>query len=482
MRDDFADRNNLRKLQNVRLRKANPDVPPKIVRRHRSRPLKRKRTEMPRLISVLAGVLIFALAWWALDSNWFNTWFSKAPINLTSQPPELILDSDLEPVLGTIVRGDQLRIFHKVKLGETWGSIFSSYGLSLDEASQVEQELKRLGAEKGIRQTIDTGQQLVFYFTPEGALSSIGSAIKKDTTLTISKKSDGSFSGVVTVLPKTSAERVIVGKIENSFSESARGAGAPFDAIDELVDLFSDQFSFHRDFRQGDRFSVIYQDTILEDGTSLGEGTILAAALEVNGKTYFAVRFVGSDGVERYFGQQGELLGNAFLRYPLRFSRISSYFSKSRFHPKLKVRRPHNGVDFAAPTGTPIRSVADGRVTFAGRKGGSGIMVKIKHSDRYSSAYAHLSKIAKGVKKGSKVTRGQVIGAVGMTGLATGPHLHYAFYDRGKYVDPLKIKLPRVQRLKEGQKIDRVYLKRVLYTLLHYQSIDLEEFYRMLKI
>jgi murein DD-endopeptidase MepM/ murein hydrolase activator NlpD len=128
----------------------------------------------------------------------------------------------------------------------------------------------------------------------------------------------------------------------------------------------------------------------------------------------------------------------------VRFSRISSQFSKSRFHPVLKRRRAHNGVDFAAPIGTPVRSVADGVIVSAGYAGGSGNMVKIKHGARWQTAYLHLHRISKGIRKGLKVTRGQVIGSVGKTGLATGPHLHYSLYDRGRYVDPMKTQLPKM--------------------------------------
>ena len=147
---------------------------------------------------------------------------------------------------------------------------------------------------------------------------------------------------------------------------------------------------------------------------------------------------------QHYVDETGVKLGNYFLRYPLKFTRISSVFSKSRFHPILKKSRPHNGVDFAAPTGTPVRSVGDGTVIDAGYRGGAGNMVKIKHNDKYSTAYLHLSKFAKGIKKGVKVSRGQMIGAVGKTGWATGPHLHFSLYIDNKYVDPFKVNIPKV--------------------------------------
>jgi murein DD-endopeptidase MepM/ murein hydrolase activator NlpD len=156
---------------------------------------------------------------------------------------------------------------------------------------------------------------------------------------------------------------------------------------------------------------------------------------------YAVVRDVSADGTVRYFDEKGEMPTKSFLRYPVQFTRISSVFTHARFHPVLKVSRPHNGVDFAAPIGTPIRTVGDGVVVFAGYNRSGGNMIKIAHDSRYTTEYMHLSKIASGVKTGSRVTRGSVIGALGNTGLSSGPHLHFGLFDRGKYVDPMKAKI-----------------------------------------
>jgi len=150
------------------------------------------------------------------------------------------------------------------------------------------------------------------------------------------------------------------------------------------------------------------------------------------------VRHVGRDGRARYFDEKGKTGGGGFLRYPLKFSRISSVFSDSRFHPVLQRWRPHNGVDFAAPIGTPVRSVGDGIITHAGYNGAGGLTVKIKHSDRYTTAYLHLSQVERGLRTGMRISRGDQIGRVGMSGRSTGPHLHFSLYDDGKYVDPFK--------------------------------------------
>jgi len=206
------------------------------------------------------------------------------------------------------------------------------------------------------------------------------------------------------------------------------------------------------------------------DGGKSSSGVILAAALEVNGKQLVAVRFVGSDGKARYFSEKGQVVDDSFLRFPLKFSKITSYFTTARFHPVLKVRRPHNGIDFAAPIGTPVRAVGDGVIEYAGRKGGHGNIVEIRHSDRYLTGYSHLSMIETRLKRGARIGKGQILGAVGMTGLATGPHLHFSLYDRGKYVDPLKSDLPKSEENVIAKELSDSYFKRALFTLEHYQS------------
>jgi murein DD-endopeptidase MepM/ murein hydrolase activator NlpD len=240
------------------------------------------------------------------------------------------------------------------------------------------------------------------------------------------------------------SERVVSGTISSSFARSAQKAGLPYEVVDQLVDLFSSKIEFRKDLKVGDTFAVVFPEQKNAGRNKTGYGPVSAASITVAGKMYFAVRYVGSDGKLRYFDQDAKPFGDSFLRYPLKFSRISSVFSGARFHPILGIMRPHNGVDFAAPAGTPIRTVADGTVLFAGRSGGNGNMVRIKHNDRYETAYLHMERIDRSVRTGGRVTIGQTIGQVGCTGLCTGPHLHFAMYDNGKYVDPLKTTLPQM--------------------------------------
>lgn len=422
--------------------------------------------------------LIVVLLLGAAVLQFFSTWWFSAEESSLARALAVSPGAEFKPLIPEPEASEGFEISHTVASGQTLGSILERYGYSMPDAEQLLSSIKNLSKEEpSISASIRKGQELFF------TIGSAGNLLQYRTSAGVGKEIIVEFDALgepearIDQIPSQVVERIVVGLIDQSFAAAASKAGVPYDAIDELVDLFSNRVSFHRDFRKGDRFSLIFQQEVLADDTPVSAGPVLAAALQVGGEDLIAIRFVGSDGKTRYFDGKGELLGNSFLRYPLKFSRISSHFSTSRFHPVLKRRRPHNGVDFAAPTGTPVRSVADGVITYAGRKGGGGKTIKIRHSDRYSTAYLHLSRINKGIRKGAKVSRGEVIGAVGMTGLATGPHLHYSFYDRGKYVDPLKIKLPTVERLGKGTKIHSRYLSRVLYTLKHYQNVALDNFY-----
>jgi murein DD-endopeptidase MepM/ murein hydrolase activator NlpD len=280
----------------------------------------------------------------------------------------------------------------------------------------------------------------------------------------------GSSSGYETSIQELSVveeSHTVSGLIQTSLSSAASSLALPFSVVDEFVDLFSNRVEFRKDLQPGDTFSVTFLTRKNgRTGELLKPGAIASASLKTKGKLLVAVRHADEDGVARYFDERGDPLGNYFLRYPVQFSRISSAFSYARFHPVLKRARPHNGVDFAAPIGTPVRSVADGIVDISGYRGAAGNMIRISHGSRWSTAYLHLNSISSSVRPGARIERGQVIGTVGTTGLSTGPHLHFSLYDRGNYVDPLKTDLPSMQ---EGvQPLPREYLLAAL------EALDLE--------
>jgi len=229
--------------------------------------------------------------------------------------------------------------------------------------------------------------------------------------------------------------------IDSSLYIDGRKAGLSANLIEQLTNIFAWDIDFASNLHKGDQFTVLYEKQIV-DGVTTGNDEIVAAEFINQGKTYRAVRYKDKKGHVSYYSPEGKGMRKAFLSTPVDFARISSHFDAHRKHPVLNRIRAHKGVDYAARTGTPVKSTGDGEVIFSGRKGGYGQVVIIKHSEHYESLYAHLSKFKKGIFTGSHVKQGEVIGYVGQTGLATGPHLHYEFHVDGTYRNPLTVALP----------------------------------------
>ena len=234
--------------------------------------------------------------------------------------------------------------------------------------------------------------------------------------------------------------------IKSSLYDALLENDASIELAIELSKIFAWQIDFYH-LQKGDNFKVIYEEEYV-DSQMVGIGKVLGAYFKSSGKEYLAIPFV-QDSVFQYFDENGNSLRKEFLKTPMEFARISSRYSSRRLHPILKVYRPHTGVDYAAPTGTPIRTVGDGKVITASYTKSNGNYVKIRHNSVYTTAYLHMSRFGKGIKKGTTVKQGQVIGYVGSTGLATGPHLHFMFYMNGSYVNPLKIEIPPSHPVKE---------------------------------
>jgi len=232
-------------------------------------------------------------------------------------------------------------------------------------------------------------------------------------------------------------------KITGEIKSSLWNAFVDVDEDPMLANDLSEIYAWTIDFfgiQKGDKFTIIY-DELMVDSEKVGTGTIYSTLFTNSGKDFYAFRFL-QDSVYTYFDENGNSLRKTFLKAPLKYSRISSRFSNSRFHPVLKIRRPHHGVDYAAPRGTPVYSIGDGKVIKKGWDHGGGNFVKIKHNSVYTTTYMHLSKFASGIKVGDFVTQSQVIGYVGSTGLATGPHLDFRVYKNGHPIDPLKMEAP----------------------------------------
>lgn len=232
------------------------------------------------------------------------------------------------------------------------------------------------------------------------------------------------------------------GVVKNSLFGATDSAGIPNNIAMQLPEIFASDIDFYRDIQEGDRFTIVYETLSDNNGEHAKSGRVLAVEFINKNKSHHAVYFQSSNGNGGYYTPDGESLRKAFLRSPLTFSRISSGFSNSRFHPVLKEWRAHKGIDYAAPTGTPVKATADGIVQFSGSQRGYGNIVILKHRGQYETAYGHLSRFAKGQKKGLRVSQGDIIGYVGATGMATGPHLHYELRVDGVQRDPSKVILP----------------------------------------
>ena len=254
------------------------------------------------------------------------------------------------------------------------------------------------------------------------------------------------------------------GEIESSLWNAIAGNGLnPMLAL-RLNDIFQWTIDFFA-IQKGDRFRIIYDEQFV-DSTSIGIGDIYAVQFDHYGSENYAFRFYQDDRYD-YFDHEGNSLRRAFLKAPLEFARVSSGFSHARMHPVLRIRRPHHGVDYAAPTGTPVMSIGDGTVIAKGyQANGGGNYLRVKHNSVYTTVYMHLSGFAKGVKQGSRVNQGQVIAYVGSTGLSTGPHLDFRVFKNGTPVDPQKVEAPPVEPVNKNRMEEYMVMKDSLMTEL----------------
>lgn len=255
------------------------------------------------------------------------------------------------------------------------------------------------------------------------------------------REGDIVFAAEVVELPRTTTQVVVEGRIDKdapSISESLERAGERLDLALAMADIFSGEIDFNSGLQPGDSYRLVVEKSVRDDGLFVGYGPVRAAEFANDGRTLAAMRFTFPDGKSGYFDTEGRSLKRFFLKTPLKFEpRITSRFSRSRMHPVLKYARAHNGVDYGAPTGAPVVSVSNGTVSFAGWTNGGGRTVRVRHTSGYESEYMHLSAITPGITPGARVGQGELLGLVGQTGLASGPHLHYGLRRNGQYVNPI---------------------------------------------
>jgi murein DD-endopeptidase MepM/ murein hydrolase activator NlpD len=317
--------------------------------------------------------------------------------------------------------------------GETLGGILSRLGVPSAELPEWTAAASRLLPVRALPVGMEAAAHLDF----DGRLSSI--RLTPDwRAQVVLERSDSGISARREPRPVSRDVVVVRGTVRTSLFEAMTDAGEDDTLAIQLAELFQWDIDFHREVREGDSFALLVE-RVRSGGRTVAYGPILAAEYVNAGKRHTAVRYASPVTSAGYYDDSGRPLRKQFLRAPLRFTRITSRFSMSRMHPILGRRMPHYGVDYGAPVGTPVMVTADGVVVSAGRHGGGGNEVKVRHAGGYTTAYLHLSRFARGIRPGTRVSQGEVIGFVGATGLATGPHLDYRVTRDGSYVNPLSI-------------------------------------------
>ncbi|HYX07536.1 MAG TPA: peptidoglycan DD-metalloendopeptidase family protein [Bacteroidales bacterium] len=381
---------------------------------------------------VILLILVAAAAVYFYSGN--ATHFTEADMTVTADtisPEPIVMREYGIPV-------DSFNIIHgKVQRNQNLSTILGKYGVSAYLIDQIARKSKGVFDVRRIRPgnsytvflSQDTSKVMSYFVYEDTPVDYVLVDMRDSVNVTMNHKN------IITRV------RTASGKIKTSLWDAMVNNDInPMVALD-LSDIYAWTVDFFA-LQPGDSFQVIYNEQYV-DSTLIGVSGIDAAYFYHEGQSIYAIPFV-QDSTRSFFDAEGNSLKKAFLKAPLRFSRISSRFSNSRYHPILKIRRPHHGVDYAAPTGTPVHAIGDGKVIKKGYYGGGGNAIKIRHNSVYTTSYMHLSRYAKGIHAGVYVKQGQLIGYVGSTGLATGPHLDFRVYKYGKAINPLKMKAPPV--------------------------------------
>ncbi len=336
----------------------------------------------------------------------------------------------------------------RVQRGDTAASLLRRAGV--DEEATLEL-LRQTPEASAFFSQLSPGKIIALRLDDKGALQELTFPLngQQDRAILIERTPQG-FTAHQQALSTELQTVMKSAEIRYSLFGATDAAGIPDAVATQMADLFGGDIDFHRDLRKGDRFSVIYE-SISSQGKTLRTGRILAAEFINDGKSYRALWFNDANGKGGYYSPDGTSLRKSFLRSPLEFSRVTSGFSSARFHPVLQTWRAHKGVDYGAPVGTRVRATGDGTVEFVGTQGGYGKVVILRHQGRYSTVYGHLSSFASGIKPGVKISQGDIIAYTGMTGLASGPHLHYEFRIDGAHQNPLTVALPGTPPLSPSQ-------------------------------
>ncbi|MFD2514907.1 peptidoglycan DD-metalloendopeptidase family protein [Pontibacter locisalis] len=415
-------------------------------------------------ILIALSLLICITAAQTIDFNTNRLTNLKNEVESNSAKPAAVEKQPAPIVYG--IPTDTLEIVEGlVERGENLSEILAQYNITPVQVHQLAKKAKkvynvrRIAANRNytILHSQDSARTAQYFIYEPNLVEYVIYDLRDSLTVTLVKRE-------VEVI-----ERTLAGEIKSSLFESLVAAGGSPQLVNKFADIYAWRLNLNR-IQPGDKFKLIYDEKVV-NGQSIGFGDLKSAVFEHEGKPIYAIGFNQGNGVD-YFDEKGQSLKTAFLKEPLEYTRISSRFSKRRFHPVQKRYKAHLGTDFAAPRGTPIRTVGDGVVVEARYTRGNGYFVKVKHNKTYTTQYLHMSKFARGVRKGVHVKQGQTIGYVGSTGLATGPHLCYRFWKNGRQVDALRVKLPSADPVNRKNMSEFTALKE--QTIKRMEAIDIK--------
>lgn len=396
--------------------------------------LPRSRLRSPLGMALVAAPMLAVMAAFAISPQSY----APAPERMQEQALRL------QPVLAAA--GAVFNRSERISRGDTAAMVLTRLAIRDDAAS----EFLRQDALAASLTRLQPGAMLHARVDDTGALHELRFRSGKDKEILIQRDGQG-FSAQERDLPLHVQLESRSGTVNGSLFTALDNAGIPDEYARQLIEIFSGDIDFHRGLKRGDRFSMVYEVLVDDYGSQVRPGRLLAANFVNGGEEHAAIGFTLSDGRNEFFSPDGQSLKRAFLQNPVEFSRVSSGFSHARMHPVLQTMRAHKGVDYAAPTGSKVMATADGVIDYIGVKGGFGNVITIRHDGRYSTVYGHLNGFAQGLRQGARVEQGQVIGYVGQTGLASGPHLHYEFLVNGVQIDPLSARVPVATALDKQQ-------------------------------
>ncbi|MFN4227001.1 MAG: peptidoglycan DD-metalloendopeptidase family protein [Candidatus Ratteibacteria bacterium] len=352
----------------------------------------------------------------------------------------------------------------EIKEGDILGDILRLKGISDYERGMIIKKLKEVFDPRKSK----IGDTWEIHFSVDGNFLKLRYFSKPFHYYIVEKKAD-EFTAYIEEIEKYKKNFIKTGILNASLYESMANLNINPEIIIQFAEIFESKIDFFTDCQNGDKFSIIWESWTDKNGEILKDIKVIAGKYESGNQKYYAFYFEKGN-FKGFFDEKGQGLEGSFLKAPLSYRKITSFFSHSRFHPIYKIYRPHYGIDYSAPIGTPVSSIGNGTVIFVGYLGGYGKCVKIKHSNGYISYYGHLSKFETGIYKGKKVKKGDVIGYVGMTGIATGPHLDFRVQKDGKFIDFLKLKFVPEKNIPEEYKEEFENLKKTYFEILNNSS------------